>query len=156
MTTVSDMTAAYKKALHTAARTAITDQEVLVAYGNPGPVQTLPDDIVSVGRVTGHFGPGPISATNRARDVTLTAWVTASCFRAGGWEQEEIAGDRAYELIGLLEEYVRVTDTTLGGLVYWCFCVDHDSEGYTSPEALAEGRTIEVVAQFEATARITS
>lgn len=164
MTTVSDMSAAYKRALVTAARTAITDPAVLVCYGHPG--TDIPDDVLSVGRVTVEQEPGPISATNRARDITLTAYVTASVYRGGGPEAEQAAGDRAYELVTLLEEYVRVTDTTLHaaagladgepGLVWWCFCTGHDSDGATDPALLAKGRVIEVLASFTARARITN
>lgn len=155
MTTISDMAGAFKTAMVTACRTAITDTNVTVCYGHPGQYQ--PDDIIAVGRITCTQVPGPISRTNRARDVTLTAEVHVSCFRGGpDPETEKLAGDRAYALLSLIEEQVRVTDTTLGGLVWWCFCTDHDSDGITDPQMLAKGRLVEILATFTAQARITN
>lgn len=151
--TVSDVAAQFKDAMVTAATTAINDADVMVCYGHPGTVQ--PDDIVSFGRVTSTQSPHTMS-TNRTRWNTLTIDVTISVYRTGGADQEQVAGDRAYELLNLIEEYVRVTDTTLGGLVLYCFCTSHESDGYTDPQVIAKGRLIEITATFTAESRITS
>lgn len=158
--TVSDVSAAFKAAMVTAATTAINDTSVLVCYGHPGTVQ--PPDIVSVGQITAQQDMATLSNAKRTRDLVLTAEVVVSVFRAGGPEQEQVAGDRAYALLDLVEEYLRTTDTQLatsnGGtpLVWWCFCTSHDSDGSTDPEVLANGRLIEIRATFTARARITS
>jgi hypothetical protein len=154
MTTVSDMSRQYKAKLVQISTTAINDVNVLVCYGHPGKFQ--PDDIVSWGRVTATITQGPLSASNRARDITLVASVKVSIKRGGGPEMEQVAADRAYYLLNAIEEYVRATDTTLGGLVWWCFCTGHDADGATAPENLAEGRIIEIDAEFTAQGRITS
>ncbi|SRR6266702_5904236 len=151
--TVSDVAGQFKTAIVTAATTAISDATVKVCYGHPGTDQ--PDDIVSVGKVTAVIDPATLSASLRTRELTLTVEVTASVHR-GGAEQEQAAGTRAYQLLNLIEEYVRVTDTTLGGLVRWCFCVGHDSDGVTDPQIAASGSLIEATATFLAKARITN
>lgn len=151
--TVADVAAAFKDAMVTAATTAINDPAVQVCYGHPGTVG-LADDIVSVGRITSAQETGPMSVTNRSRTNILTAELVFSCFRHGGPDQEKVAGDRAYALLSAVEEYVRVTDTTLGGTVMWCFCTSHDSQGSTDPALLAQGRCIEITATFTAYTRI--
>lgn len=156
--TVTDAAAAFKTALVAACETAcrpLADpaHQLGVYYGHPG--IKLPDDIVSVMRVTAQQEPGPIG-TNRARDLTLTADVTVSIYRAGGADQEAVAAAQAYALLTAVEEHCRVTDTTLGGAVWWCFCTSHESEGATNPDLLAKGRVIEITATFTARARITS
>lgn len=155
MSTVSDQAAAFKNAMVDAAVTAIDDTDVMVCYGHPG--TNLPPDIVSFGKVTCVQTPGPMSATRRSRDLTLTVEVTVSIYRGGPDPQtEKVCGDRAYALLTLLEEYLRVTDPTLGGLVWWCFLTEHESTGTTDPDLLTQGRLIEITATFTAQARITS
>ena len=150
--TVADAAAAFKDAMVVAATTAVNDSTVLVCYGHPGTEQ--PDDIVSFGRVTSTQEPGPMSSTNRSRTNTLTVDLTISIYRAGGPEQEKAAGDRAYALLSAIEEYVRVTDTTVGGNVLWCFLTSHSSDGATDPALIAKGRCIEIAATFTAYTRI--
>lgn len=157
--TVADAAAAYKAALVTASTTATAslvpaDHSFGVFYGHPG--TDLPDDIISWGRVTSSQEPGPLSSSNRSRTNMLTADVTVSVFRAGGPEQEQVASGVAYAYLSAIEEYLRVTDTTLGGLVLWCFCTSHESDGLTDPQLLAQGRTIEITATFTAFSRIHS
>lgn len=130
------------------------NDKVLCVRGHPG--TNMPDDVLTWGQVSASQEPGPLSSTNRARDVTYTFTLTASIFRGGGPEAEGVAEDRAHALISAVEEYVRVTDTTLGGLVFWCFCTALDSNGATPPEVLSKGRIIDVDAVFTAYARITS
>jgi hypothetical protein len=156
--TIADVAAQFKTAMVAAAAAATAGladpaHQLLVCYGHPG--TQLPDDIVSVGRVTSAQEPEALG-TNRSRWNVLTAEVTVSVFRAGGPEQEQIAGDRAYQLLVAIEERLRVTDTSLGGLVLWCFCTGHESNGSTDPDLLAKGRVIDVIATFTARARITS
>lgn len=126
---------------------------VLVAFGQPGTFD--PDDIVSVGRVSEQQTEATIS-TNRTRNETLTLEVQISCYRGGGPEMERVASDRAYELLRMIENQVRVTDTTVGGTVWWCFLQQHDSAGATDPALIDQGRTIDITAIFEARARISS
>lgn len=151
MSSVSTNADLFKRALIAAIVTAINDPAVLVTYGHPG--LEVVDDMVGVGKVHATQAPATMS-TRRPRQEVITAEVTISCFRGGGVEQEAIAGARAYQLLGLIEQSVRVTDTQVGGTVLWCFLTDHFSDGATDPVYIAEGRTIEIVATFTAEARI--
>lgn len=129
------------------------DPNVQVSYGHPGMSQI--NDIIAFTRthVEQEFATyGP----RRQREETLELTVVVSVFRPGGPDQEEVASDRAYELLGVLEEYARATDTTIGGSVRDCALGPHDSDGESDPEVLAQGRLIEVKATFIAHARITS
>jgi hypothetical protein len=67
----------------------------------------------------------------RTREETLTCEITFYCFRGGGQEQEAIVMARAYDLLGDLELYVRVTNTTLSGAVRDCMLTDHASNAAT-------------------------
>ena len=58
-------------------------------------------------------------------------------------------------LIAELEQYARVTDTTIGGTVRECFLTNLQIAG-TPPELVAGGRLVEAQATFTAHARIRS
>jgi hypothetical protein len=152
--TVSDISGAFRAAFLTAATTAINDPTVLVCLGHPG--TQLPDDIVSIGDLTVTQDFATMS-TNRTREMVITQEVIVSIYRAGGPDQEPVVSARGFDLLNRIEEYVRVTDTTLGGLVRWCMCTGHGpSGGSLDTDVLAKGRVIEVPAQFTARARITN
>lgn len=126
-------------------------EHVYVVFGQPSNYQ--PDDIVSFGRL----GAGQEAATlstNRSREETLTLEVTVSCFKGGGEDGEIATAERAYDLLRRIEHYVRMTDTTLGGIVRTCVLTAHNSEGATPEELTDEGRVTEVIATFTAHARI--
>lgn len=147
---------AFKAAFVAAAQTLVAsrDPEVLVSFGHPGQAMGNFDDLVAFTTISVDQEPATLG-TNRSRSETLTQTVQISCYRAGGPDREQVASDGAYELLGLLEHHVRVTDTTLGGLVLWCFLTSHTSTGETDPDLLASGRTIDIDATFTAKARVT-
>lgn len=144
---------ALKDAFYTTAGTLWAGSAVQVSFGHPG--QTQADDIVAFMGVNSEQEFATYGS-NRGREETLVLDVRVSIYRAGGAEQEKVCSDRAYELLGELEEYVRVTDTTLGGAVRHCFLLGHSSDGSTDPQILSQGRLIEIEAQFVAKARVTS
>jgi hypothetical protein len=143
----------FKAALIAAAHTLWdTDEpDVQIARGHPGKTQR--DDIVAFGKVTSQQEPGPLGP-RRARNETVTVAVVFSIYRRGGPDQEQVAEDRAYKLLGDLENYVRKTDTTLGGTVLHCFLSEVESDGASEPNIIASGRLIEVTGVFQAFARI--
>lgn len=156
MTATSTRAAEFKNAFHTAAVAlwATAEPDVQVAFGHPGKFQA--DDIVAFGRVTSDQVP-PTMGTNRSREETLTQEVMFSIYRGGtGTDVEKVCSDRAYQLLDDLSEMVRVTDTTLGGVVRDCFLTSHESDGETDAAVLAKGRLIEIRATFTAHTRITS
>lgn len=124
---------------------------VYVCFGQPATIN--PDEIVSFGAI----GVGQEKATmgtNRSREETITLDVQLSVVKGGAEEAEIEASRRCYELLRLLEYYVRVTDTTVGGTVRECFLTSHDSPGATPEEVMHKGRMIDVLATFTAKARI--
>lgn len=144
---------AFKDALFAVCQTLFAGDGVQVSFGHPG--QSQVNDIVAVTRVRTQQEPVTLTP-RRTREETLQADVVFSVYRGGGPEMEQVCSDRAYALLAELEEYVRFTDTTLGGVVRHCFLVETDSDGLTDDGFLANGRLIEVTATFEAVARITS
>lgn len=145
----------FKKALQQAAVALwqSTEPGVLVSFGHPG--NAKPDDIVGFMDVRSQQDPANLG-TNRSREEVIELDVLFSIYRGGGAEQEVVCTDRAYYLLGQLENFVRVTDTTVGGTVRHCFLISHTSDGSTDPDVLAAGRFIEVTATFQAYARITN
>lgn len=144
---------AFRAALFTR-MTALVTTATLVTRGDP--VFDTHSDCVVIGPVSSTSEVAAMGPT-RPRQETLTCEVTVYSFRAGGNAQESVVEARAYELLGLLENYVRVTGTTLGvaGL-QWCFLTDHRGDAATDKAVLAKGRMHVVVGTFTAAARITS
>lgn len=143
---------AFKEALFDAASTLWAGEGVQVCYGHPG--VNMADDLVVFGRLETEQEPATMGT--RSREELLTLEVVVSVYRGGGGEQELVTAARAYELLGELETHVRVTDTTLGGVVRHCFLASYTSEGVTDLDVLAAGRETDITAQFAARARITS
>ena len=131
------------------------DDGVLVIFGAPSQAELAYDDVVAFLGVQATQQEATLS-TNRSREEVLTLTVRVDCQRAGEIDQEQVASDAAYGILRRLEEYVRVTDTTLGGVVRHCFLTSHQSEGATELEGIANGRNIVIDAVFTAHVRITS
>ena len=145
-------------------RKAIYDRCVILYAGDTDPytrvVRGLPAfadalDNVCVGVVTSNqeavtFG------TQRSREETLTCQVDFYSFRPGGEEMEEVVEARAWEMVNELAQYVRVSDTTLGGVVRQCFLTDVASDAATDPDVLAKGRMHVISATFTAENRVRS
>lgn len=127
---------------------------VLVVYGYPDTY--VPEDVIEFSTVSSVQSYGPSSGTNRSRDETLTLDVFITCQRGGGQEMELVCAQRAYQLLRMIETYARVTDTTIGGTVRWCFLTQQQSMGHTDPTVLEQGRVIEITATFTATARVST
>lgn len=144
---------AFKDAFHAAAVSMWAGSDVQVAFGHPG--LTMADDLVVFGAVTAEQQPA-VMGTNRPREEVLTLEVTISVYRGGGPEQETVTSDRAYELLGQLEQYARMTDTTIGGSVRHCFLLSYESTGMTDLDVLSVGRETDISAIFGASARVTS
>lgn len=151
MSTTS-VAAAFKDAFYAWAVTNWSGDPVQVQFGIPGPNQQ--DDIVGFLDVTAEQDPATFG-TQRSREEVLTLIVTASSYRAGESAQEKVAWDRAVALIAELEQYARVTDTTIGGTVRECFLTNLQIAG-TPQELIAGGRLVEAQATFTAHARIRS
>lgn len=146
----------FKVAFHAAVKNLMAATpdtvEVLVSYGAPSSLD--PEDVVAFLGVTSEQNPATIG--QRSRDEDLTIDVAISCFRGGlGEETELVCGQRAYQLLRMIENQVRKTDTTVGGTVLWCFLQSHESTGQTDPQLIQQGRVIEITARFAARARIT-
>jgi len=143
----------FKAGLKAAADTVWSAEGVLTGYGMPG--FDAYDDIIAFGAVTSDAEPATLG-TRRTREETLTCEVTFYIFRGGGQEQEVVVETRFYTLLNLLAESVRVTDTTLGGVVRECFLTSYASDQATDQSVLSKGRLQVGVATFTAKYRITS
>lgn len=155
MTATATVAADFKDAFYQVAVDMFKDDpDVLVSYGHYG-IENADDVILFLGVQT-EQATATMSSTNRSREETLTLDVYIRSFRAGEADNDRVPTARVYELLGRLEDYVRTTDTTLGGVVRQCFLTSSQSEGLTDKQMLAMGRQIDCVAQFTALARITN
>lgn len=142
-------------AAYAAAAGLWTDPANPVLVTDEAPVFDIYNDIVTFGTFTSDQVPATIS-TRRTREEEITFEMIVYSFRFGGSEQRAIVRDRATELLGDFEEYVRVTNTTLGGVVRHCFLSRFVSDAATDPDVLSKGRLQVLSATFTAVNRITS
>lgn len=144
---------AYKTAMRDTAR-AILPDDTQIVWGHPGNVYG--NRILAVMDMTTDQQPGPMGP-RRNRDETLILAVVALVTVAGSDDTaQEEAETGAVGLIATLEQYVRVTDTTLGGAVSECWLTSLDVQGYTPDEQRSAGWASQVIATFTAKARITT
>lgn len=143
---------ALRSALPGVIEAAINDSEVQVTLGTPFPQESA--DLIGVGRVESQLEFATMGP-QRSRDEALTVEVLISVFRPGGQEQEQIASDRAYALLGAIERHLRMVDPTVGGLVRRCLLASHQMDSDPFDDGTGMGRVVEVLATFAAQARIT-
>lgn len=155
MTQISSAAPQIKDALYTISANLFKDDPgVLVTFGHPGTASN--DDMICWLGIRTQQAEGPFSTSNRGREETVEVDVFVSSMVAGEADYDKPASDRAYWLLGQIENYVRTTDTTLGQLVRHCFLSATSSKGATEPATLPNGRTIDLLATFTAHVRITN
>lgn len=138
-----------KKALYVACQ-SLYPLPIKVSYGHPG--QNQPDDIVAVMRVT-QANDLSTMGNSRHRDEVLDVTVTVSCW--SGTDDQSIVTERAYSLLGLLEDYLQNTDPNLGGLcIKAARVVSHELVETEDDEDLSMGRLAEIAAVVRCTCRI--
>jgi len=142
-----------KNALYDAAVTLFTADDIVVSWGFPT-ARDFDDYVVFTGmRAEQETGP---MGTRRARNEDVFITASFDFFRAGEADDDRVVTDAAVDAVRRLEEYVRVTDTTLGGTCEWCFLESIDSDGITDLGQLARGRQSVIDVVFHAFVRITS
>lgn len=153
MTDTATAALAVKRALYDAARNLFDPNTVLVSFGLSTARRDL-SQIVAFLEVTSRQEEGPLSAVQRSRNEYVDVQVVISVAKAGRDDDLEVS-DIAYGHLRTLDQYVRKTDTTLGGAALWCFLTASESFGYTQADQLAQGRLCEIEATFTARVRIT-
>ena len=158
MAGTSTVTVAYqfKAALFDAATSlwATSHPEMLVNWGAlAGP--NRPDDHVLFLGTDSDQVPATLS-TNRSREETLHVELQFFVTRWGEVEAAREADEYLYARIGDLERYVRMTDTTLGGVVRHCFLVSHITDARSFMKNNLAGHLAAAIVRFEAKARITA
>lgn len=131
----------------------VDDTKVLISDGHPGMEKN--DDMIVLLDVRTTQDPANLG-TNRSREETLELDVMVSSYRAGYANGDNEVKRRVYEMLGLLENSCRTTDTTLGGVVRECFLTSSRTTGSTDNDVLAAGRMVDCIATFTAHARISN
>jgi len=153
MTNTATAAYAVKNAFYTVATTLFAADDIVVSFGLPGSRDF--DDYVYIGGMRTEQEPGPMG-TRRARNENVFITVEFDFWRAGEAPDDQAVTDASIDAVRRLEEYVRVTDTTLGGVCEWCFLESLDSEGMTPLQVVGKGRQSTVTVVFHAFVRITS
>lgn len=154
MTNTATVAAQFKDAMYRIATDLFEeDSDVRVNYGHPGTTDPS-DDMIYLLDVGTQQDPATVGM-GRSRNERLTLDVMVSSFVAGV-DDDQQPTQRAYDLLGLIENHCRTVDPQLGGLVLWCFLTATSSKGATAPESLPNGRIIYCLAQFSALARISN
>jgi len=130
------------------------DDQVYVSYGHPGDRRDL-KDVLAWTNVRTEQSAATLG-TNRSRDEDIFVTAVVSCFRAGVLDDDLVPATAATDILRTIERQVRVTDTTLGGVVRHCFLENTDSAGVSDRQLLSRGRLYQITAEFRALARITS
>lgn len=145
----------FKTALFTAAAELWKDNhpEFLVCWGRVG--INVPDQYVEF-HGTDNTDQFATMGTNRTAEETLRLETTWFVSRFG---DADLVGPEAdqylYDRLGELERYVRVTDTTLGGVVRHCRLVAYATDDASMDSDNAYGRLSAAIAYFEAKVRIS-
>lgn len=156
MTVTNTATAAFvlKQQLYRRTAELFADDEVNVSFGHPGHRRDL-RDIVAWTDVRTEQDVATLS-NRRSRDEDVYLTVMISCFRAGEADDDLVPSEAGYGYLRRIEEYVRVTNTTLDENCYWCVCSSSSSGGIADKNLLAKGRLIQIEAEFHARVRITT
>lgn len=154
----STTTVAYKlkAALFDAATNlwAASHPELLVNWGAlAGP--NIPDEYVLFLGTDSDQIPATLG-TNRSREETLHVELQFFVTRWGEVNAAREADDYLYARIGELERHVRMTDTTLGGVVRHCFLASHNTDARSFMKNNLAGHLAAALVRFEAKARITA
>ena len=142
---------ALRLALIAVCRELFDGTDVEVFSGVPGrgyvPAKSIEIQGVETDQSAATFG------SSRGREESLSIDVLIGISDGGGEEVDIPITEEAYDVLGKLEYYLRVTDTTLGGVVRECMLTRTTQVGATEDQ-IASGRFIEITATFTAKNRI--
>jgi len=142
---------AFRTAMIETCRQLYADSDVEVIPGALGGGY-WPDKFVQIQTVEGDQAAATMGS-NRTREEALTLDVIVWVGSGGGEEVDGPLTEEAYDTLGRLEYFTRVTDTTLGGVVRECMLTAHASAG-AGPDETDQGRFIQIEATFNAKARV--
>ena len=146
---------AAKHGLLTAINTALAaEPEIDINFGLRFPL-AFPDAVGVTGVRSTPSDQMPNGPRTRYDDIEID--VNIVCERSGFDETvEQMVSDRAYELLGLIDRYIRTGDNiTLGDAVISCELGPHQSLGASAEDDQGNGfRLIEIAATFKALAFI--
>jgi hypothetical protein len=93
----------------------------------------------------------------RTQTETITLHASVGSWRPGSDEATELAAfHRAFDLLKLVQNWIRKNDITLGGTVLWCLPGSSQSAGETSSNESGDGRITEIAATFVCKHRIAT
>lgn len=142
---------AARHGLDTAIRAALTgDKDVDITFGPSWPVTK--DAWVSQQGISSDTAEGPLGPS-RQQAETITLYLEVGAWVAGTGDQVATAAfDRTFALLSTIQNYIRVSDITLGGTVLWCIPGSSQSDGVADEDG--SGYFAVIAASFVALHRI--
>lgn len=143
-----------RAALIEAAKVALNGEDVDVGRGFRWPIVSR--DWVFATETDSDIDPATIGP-RRTLDEKITLTLSIGSWRPGDdQEAEDLAFNRAFYLLGKIQQYVRKSDITLGGTVLWCVAGSSTSAGATTDVDSGVGRLTEIAATFVCQHRIAT
>ena len=143
-----------RAALIEAAKVALESEAVDIGRGFRWPI--VNQDWVFATETDSDIDPATIGP-RRTQDEKITLHLSIGAWRPGGdQEAEDAAFDRAFDLLGRIQQHVRKNDITLGGTVLWCVPGSSTSAGATTSGDSGDGRLTEIAATFVCQHRIAT
>lgn len=145
-----------RAALITAATAALAADTEGVDIGRGFRWPIVNRDWVFATETDSDIDPATISP-RRTLDEKITLTLSIGAWRPGDdQEAEDAAFDRAFDLLGTIQQYIRTQDITLGGTVLWCVPGSSTSAGATTEGDSGVGRLTEIAATFVCQHRIAT
>lgn len=143
-----------RAALIEAAKIALTGEDVDIGRGFRWPIVSR--DWVFATETDSDIDLATIGP-RRTLDERITLTLSIGAWRPGTDQQtEDIAFNRAFDLLGRIQQHVRKNDITLGGTVLWCVPGSSTSAGATTEDDSGAGRITEIAATFVCEHRIAT
>lgn len=143
-----------RTALIDAVKVALENEDVDIGRGFRWPIVSR--DWVFATETDSDIDPAEIGP-RRSQDERITLTLSIGAWRPGAdQEAEDIAFNRAFELLARIQKHIRENDPQLGGTVLWCVPGSSASDGATTEDEAGSGRLTEIAATFVCLHRITT
>ena len=140
-----------KKYLHTATAALFNGADELVSFGFPD--ANFPDNTIAWTDVRAEVDTATLTP-QRTRNERVELDFIISCAQGGAAVAEITVSDRAFAYFRQIERLIRITDPTCGGVAEWAFVTRYQSSGLDNPDAIANGRIVEINGTISAQVRI--
>lgn len=143
-----------RSALVEAVKVALAGEQVDIGRGFRWPI--VNNDWAFATETESSIDPQSIGP-RRQQDERITLTLSIGSWRPGSdQEAEDLAFNRAFDLLKRIQTHIRKNDITLGGTVLWCVPGSSTAAGTTLEGETFDGRLTEIIATFVCQHRIAT